>query len=345
MRRRASYGKAPPTWIGGCGFCTGLGLAIIGSKLTNSPLVFGLGFGPDFLHRLDGLAHPLEAGCLDGAVVFISSWFQPPPTPNRNRPRLTWSIEATSLAVWIASRCCTSSTPVPSFMVLSATTPMPQGLDRIRFRAVRGDLRCSIGVKVRFCARPCGYTDNRPVGPALERQGITSNQDLSQKRAENVMEFIISQGGRRRERTCPGNPHPALDSDPAGSPCRTGSAMRHGCDRAGDRRGGAAAPRAPAAARAAPQPPAQSVGDRTAARGTTGDHADQNRKPVRTSAKPPCFCLGRSRRGDLQEIRLSSPASASDRRGTPPEDVQTITAGLLVAGRYSCLAFPMPEHQ
>jgi len=37
----------------------------------------------------------------------ISSWFQPPPTPNRNRPWLTWSIEATSLAVWIASRCCT----------------------------------------------------------------------------------------------------------------------------------------------------------------------------------------------------------------------------------------------
>jgi chemotaxis protein MotB len=39
-----------------------------------------------------------------------------------------------------------------------------------------------------------GYTDNRPVGPALERQGITSNQDLSQKRAENVMAFLISQG-------------------------------------------------------------------------------------------------------------------------------------------------------
>ncbi len=39
-----------------------------------------------------------------------------------------------------------------------------------------------------------GYTDNKPVGPALERQGITSNQDLSQKRAENVMEFLISQG-------------------------------------------------------------------------------------------------------------------------------------------------------
>jgi chemotaxis protein MotB len=39
-----------------------------------------------------------------------------------------------------------------------------------------------------------GYTDNVPIGPALQQQGITSNQDLSQKRAENVMQFLISQG-------------------------------------------------------------------------------------------------------------------------------------------------------
>ena len=39
-----------------------------------------------------------------------------------------------------------------------------------------------------------GYTDNAPIGPALRREGITSNQILSQKRAENVMEFLISQG-------------------------------------------------------------------------------------------------------------------------------------------------------
>jgi chemotaxis protein MotB len=39
-----------------------------------------------------------------------------------------------------------------------------------------------------------GYTDNQPIGPALERQGIASNQDLSHKRAENVMEFLVSQG-------------------------------------------------------------------------------------------------------------------------------------------------------
>jgi len=39
-----------------------------------------------------------------------------------------------------------------------------------------------------------GYTDNKPVGAALARQGITSNQDLSQKRADTVMAFLISQG-------------------------------------------------------------------------------------------------------------------------------------------------------
>jgi len=39
-----------------------------------------------------------------------------------------------------------------------------------------------------------GYTDNAPIGPALKKKGITSNEELSQKRAENVMEFLISQG-------------------------------------------------------------------------------------------------------------------------------------------------------
>ena len=39
-----------------------------------------------------------------------------------------------------------------------------------------------------------GYTDNAPVGQALQRQGITSNAVLSQKRAEAVMQYLISQG-------------------------------------------------------------------------------------------------------------------------------------------------------
>jgi chemotaxis protein MotB len=39
-----------------------------------------------------------------------------------------------------------------------------------------------------------GYTDNAPVGQALQQQGITSNEVLSQKRAEAVMEYMIAHG-------------------------------------------------------------------------------------------------------------------------------------------------------
>jgi chemotaxis protein MotB len=39
-----------------------------------------------------------------------------------------------------------------------------------------------------------GYTDNVPIGPGLKRQGISSNLVLSQKRADNVMQFMIAQG-------------------------------------------------------------------------------------------------------------------------------------------------------
>ncbi len=39
-----------------------------------------------------------------------------------------------------------------------------------------------------------GYTDNAPIGPTLQNQGITSNQDLSERRANAVMNYMISQG-------------------------------------------------------------------------------------------------------------------------------------------------------
>jgi chemotaxis protein MotB len=39
-----------------------------------------------------------------------------------------------------------------------------------------------------------GYTDNAPIGRALQRQGVTSNEVLSHKRAEAVMQYLITQG-------------------------------------------------------------------------------------------------------------------------------------------------------
>jgi chemotaxis protein MotB len=39
-----------------------------------------------------------------------------------------------------------------------------------------------------------GYTDDAPIGPDLKRRGVNSNLELSQKRAEAVMQFLISQG-------------------------------------------------------------------------------------------------------------------------------------------------------
>jgi chemotaxis protein MotB len=39
-----------------------------------------------------------------------------------------------------------------------------------------------------------GYTDNHPVGPALQRAGIADNIDLSSRRADNVVAYFRSQG-------------------------------------------------------------------------------------------------------------------------------------------------------
>jgi chemotaxis protein MotB len=39
-----------------------------------------------------------------------------------------------------------------------------------------------------------GYTDSTPIGPELRQQGIENNQQLSLKRAQTVMQYLISQG-------------------------------------------------------------------------------------------------------------------------------------------------------
>jgi len=39
-----------------------------------------------------------------------------------------------------------------------------------------------------------GYADSTPIGPALAKRGVTTNLALSKKRADSVMEYMISQG-------------------------------------------------------------------------------------------------------------------------------------------------------
>jgi chemotaxis protein MotB len=39
-----------------------------------------------------------------------------------------------------------------------------------------------------------GFTDNQPVGPALQRAGVANNIDLSSRRAGNVVAYFRSQG-------------------------------------------------------------------------------------------------------------------------------------------------------
>src|SRR3954471_3129765 len=39
-----------------------------------------------------------------------------------------------------------------------------------------------------------GYTDSAPIGPGLRREGVTSNQQLSEKRAQAVVDFLVTQG-------------------------------------------------------------------------------------------------------------------------------------------------------
>lgn len=39
-----------------------------------------------------------------------------------------------------------------------------------------------------------GFTDNAAIGPRLQQEGVASNQELSQKRADAVMQYLISQG-------------------------------------------------------------------------------------------------------------------------------------------------------
>jgi chemotaxis protein MotB len=64
-----------------------------------------------------------------------------------------------------------------------------------------------------------GYTDDAPIGPALQKQGVESNVDLSQRRAQSVIQFLGTHGVRQEFMTAKGwgeaNPV-APNTSPAG---------------------------------------------------------------------------------------------------------------------------------
>jgi chemotaxis protein MotB len=60
-----------------------------------------------------------------------------------------------------------------------------------------------------------GYTDNQPVGRALQRAGIANNIDLSSRRADNVVAYFVSQGVNPRVISAKGfgDTHPVASND------------------------------------------------------------------------------------------------------------------------------------
>ena len=82
-------GNAPPSRIGGCGFCAGLGQVCIDGTLTISPsysavVLVQISFIASICSRIFCMRVVKTVPCAS-----ISSAFQPPPMPNRKRPPIT----------------------------------------------------------------------------------------------------------------------------------------------------------------------------------------------------------------------------------------------------------------
>ena len=60
-----------------------------------------------------------------------------------------------------------------------------------------------------------GYTDNRPVGADLRKQGVVDNLDLSSKRADAVVRYLVSKGVNPSIISAKGrgDTHPAAPND------------------------------------------------------------------------------------------------------------------------------------
>ena len=62
-----------------------------------------------------------------------------------------------------------------------------------------------------------GYTDNATVGPTLQSAGVSTNLDLSCKRAASVVVYLVSKGVKPSllSAQCFGDTHPVAPNDTA----------------------------------------------------------------------------------------------------------------------------------
>ena len=148
--RRSAGPLSPPTQIGGCGFCTGLGSKqdvveadVLAGEAAASALV------QSSMKALMYSSVTLPRSAKSGAwIASNSSFIQPAPMPSVSRPPDSTSMVESILAVSTAGRCGTTITEVTSRSLL--------GLGR--------DERHLDQLLVPFAARPGGEFTGVAVG-------------------------------------------------------------------------------------------------------------------------------------------------------------------------------------
>ena len=112
--RRNAPGLSPPTQIGGCGFCTGLGANPTSRKRKNSPSKAGLSWVHSALNTRSASSAWRPRWWNGAPRISSSSFHQPTPTPTISRPCESASIEVSILAMTTGWRWPRMKTEAPS---------------------------------------------------------------------------------------------------------------------------------------------------------------------------------------------------------------------------------------
>jgi chemotaxis protein MotB len=131
------------------------------------------------------------------------------------------SLAVSVLLIGMLSACVTQQTYSSLDQAYSQLQQAYQG-DEVEIRQLQGELKITIKDKILFpeggfklnakadqvLAKMAptltgfkntkvvvrGYTDNVSIGPELRREGISTNLDLSSRRADNVVDYLVRKG-------------------------------------------------------------------------------------------------------------------------------------------------------